>query len=224
VSLASGPALLSGQDGSGGEARPGLKWRTPDAWAEGVLRDPIALLSDHAYLEKKAAANALELLNRWPAGQFSHRWSRALSVVARDEAAHLEMVIQVLARLGGPLERSHSNPYAQALHALVRRGRGNDELVDRLLVAGLIEARSCERFDILSRKSREPALARLYRNLTRSERGHAAVFLDLASTVRPPGAVRRRWEQLAEQEAEIMNAQEPGTGLHSGIRPVDKIL
>ena len=136
--------------------------RTPDSWAGAVIKDLLALLNDHAYLEKKAASNALELLNRWPEPDCPPDWVSTLAAIASDEAAHLSLVVRLLNRRGGRLERTHRNPYANALRALVRKGRGNEELVDRLLISALIEARSCERFrspcPLLSRPRARPLL------------------------------------------------------------------
>src|SRR3954468_15544014 len=126
-----------------------LHYRTPPTWAAAVLTDPLALLNDHAHLEKKAATNALELLNRWPEPSPPENWVTAMTAVARDEVEHLAVVSRLLARRGGRLTKSHSNPYASALHQLVRKGRVPDELVDRLMISSLIEARSCERFKLL---------------------------------------------------------------------------
>src|SRR3954467_4095249 len=131
------------------EADLPLKYVTPSAWAPHVLRDPLELLNDHAHLEKKAAANALELLNRWPEPRPPENWVAALTAVARDEVEHLAVVCRLLARRGGRLTKQHSNPYAAGLRKLVRQGEGPAELVDRLLVSSLIEARSCERFKLL---------------------------------------------------------------------------
>ena len=91
------------QDRSPREELPLLS-RTPDAWAAIVLRDPLALLSDHAYLEKKAAANALELLNRWPEPLRPEEWTQTLAAIASDEASHLNGVIRLLTERGGRLE------------------------------------------------------------------------------------------------------------------------
>src|SRR5262252_9226281 len=120
-----------------------LHSRTPIEWGRAVLRDPIALLIDHAFLEKKAANNALELLTRWP-GEWVEGWTETMTSVARDEAAHLAQVTRILVKRGGRLERIHKNPYANALRLLVRKG-GPGEVRDRLLVSALIEIRSCER-------------------------------------------------------------------------------
>src|SRR6187551_2630483 len=132
------------------EADLPLKYRTPESWATGVLTKPLELLNDHAHLEKKAATNALELLNRWPEPKSPENWVAAMTAVARDEVEHLAVVSRLLARRGGRLTKSHSNPYASALHKLVRKGQGTEELVDRLMISSLIEARSCERFKLLA--------------------------------------------------------------------------
>jgi tRNA-(ms[2]io[6]A)-hydroxylase len=189
--------------------------RTPSAWAGEALKDPLALLNDHAHLEKKAALNVLELLHRRPEEE-DERWTAALTAVARDETAHLHTVAGLLARRDGRLSRGHKNPYAQDLHGLVRRGRGPEELADRLLISALIEARSCERFGVLAETGDDKELARLYRSLRASEFGHHAVFLRLAAGVLPAREVDARWRWMLAREAEIIARQPPGPRMHSG--------
>lgn len=196
-----------------------LLYETPDAWADEALRDSLALLSDHAYLERKAASNALELLNRWPEPHCPPDWTLKLSSIARDEATHLNLVIRLIKKRGGTLARLHRSTYAFRLRGLVRRGLGPDEIVDRLLVSALIEARSCERFEILARLSGDPDLEELYRNLWQSESGHYTVFLDLAMEVRPKPTVSARWREMLEAEARIIATEPPGSCLHSSGRP-----
>ena len=205
------------QDRSPREELPLLS-RTPDAWAAMVMRDPLALLSDHAYLEKKAAANALELLNRWPEPSRPEEWTQTLAAIASDEATHLSGVVRLLTERGGRLERAHRNDYARQLRQNVRKGRGNEDLLDRLLVSALIELRSCERFEILARycEDRDPVLARFYQRLWSSELGHYRVFLRLAERVVAPDEVESRWREMLEIEAETIAAQPPGPRMHSG--------
>ena len=133
-----------------------LLYRTPDEWAAIALGDPLSLLNDHAYLEKKAASNALELLNRWPEPAPPEEWTLTLSAIASDEAAHLSSVVRLLSERGGRLERTHRNEYANQLRQHVRKGRGSAELLGRLIVSALIELRSCERFNLLARYCRGP--------------------------------------------------------------------
>src|SRR3954470_19347049 len=127
-----------------------VRYQTPTRWALKALSRPLELLNDHAHLEKKAATNALELLNRWPEPNPPENWVAAMTAVARDEVDHLSTVSRLLARRGGRLTRQHANPYASELHKLVRKGQGPNELIDRLMISALIEARSCERFHLLA--------------------------------------------------------------------------
>src|SRR5437016_2419547 len=157
-----------------------LKYATPAGWARGVLQRPLELLNDHAHLEKKAASNALELLNRWPEPRPPENWVAAMTAIARDEVEHLALVTRLLARRGGRLSRQHGNPYASELHKLVRKGLGPEELIDRLMISALIEARSCERFKLLAETCEDGELAKLYKGLWASEHGHYLSFLQLA--------------------------------------------
>jgi tRNA 2-(methylsulfanyl)-N6-isopentenyladenosine37 hydroxylase len=186
--------------------------RTPIEWGESVLCDSLTLLVDHAYLERKAATNAMELLSRVPEDPI---WIETMTSVARDEAAHLDQVTRLVTRRGGCLTREHKNPYASALRLLVRRG-DREELLDRLLVAAVIEARSCERFAVLAAASCDAELAMFYKRLFSSELGHYKVFLRLSSRIAAETAVRARWCQMLAAEADILSQQPPGPRVHSG--------
>jgi tRNA 2-(methylsulfanyl)-N6-isopentenyladenosine37 hydroxylase len=192
--------------------------RTPPGWAEQALRDPLALLNDHAYLEKKAATNALELLNRWPEPLCPEEWTVTLAAIASDEASHLSAVVRILVERGGRLARTHRNDYANRLRLQVRKGRGNEELVDRLLISALIELRSCERFDLLARycRGRDGALSRFYHRLGSSELRHYKVFLRLASLAVNSALVEARWREMLGFEAAAIAAQPPGSRIHGG--------
>lgn len=201
-----------------------LRYTTPSDWAQKVLAKPLALLNDHAHLEKKAATNALDLLNRWPGHEdagpdekdFSMQWVRAMTAVAKDESDHLGIVLRLLVRRGGRFTRSHRNPYAAALHQLVRMGQGPREVMDRLLISALIEARSCERFELLAQQSEDRELAKLYGGLSASERGHYAVFVQLAREMPGSTDVEKRWDDMLDAEAKIIAEQPEYAGMHSG--------
>ena len=137
--------------------------------------------------------------------------------IARDEALHLNAVMKLLFSRGGKLERGHRSLYAQELRKLVRRGSGDRELLDRLLVSALIEARSAERFEVLSRCCKERDLAKFYASLWTSEVSHYKSFIRLARTVRPKREVEARWQLFLDKEANIIASQPPGPHLHSGI-------
>lgn len=197
-----------------------LHSRTSVEWAHAVLADPVALLADHAFLEKKAALNALQLLERWP-NEWVPGWVETMTSVARDEAAHLAQVTRLLIRRGGRLERGHRNPYATALRALVRKGEMMPEILDRLFVSALIEARSCERFAVLAAVAKDAAqdaeLAAFYNALFSSELGHFKVFLRLARRIEREPRVEARWQEMLAAEAGILARQEPGFRIHSGL-------
>jgi tRNA 2-(methylsulfanyl)-N6-isopentenyladenosine37 hydroxylase len=184
---------------------------TPLDWGRAVLADPVALLADHAYLEKKAATNALDLLARWP-GDWVPGWVEAMTSIARDEAAHLAQVTRILLRRDARLPRAHKNQYANDLRKLVRKGRP-EEIVDLLLVSALIEARSCERFGVLAAVAEDTELASFYKALYSSELGHFQIFLRLAAKI---DSIDIRWNQLLAAEAEILAAQPQGSRIHSG--------
>ena len=192
-----------------------LRSRTPMEWGPAALADPIALLIDHAFLEMKAAQNAMELMTRWP-NEWTPGWVETMASVARDETAHLSQVTRLLLKRGGRMERGHKSFYAAALRMLVRSGK-TGETLDRLCVSALIEARSCERFFVLASTADDAELAGFYRALFSSELGHYKVFLKLAYKMAPPEEVAARWEQLLEHEARILSEQAPGSRIHSGV-------
>ena len=192
-----------------------LHSRTPLEWGRAVLLDPIALLSDHAFLEKKAANNAMALMTRWP-DEWQPGWVEAMTSVARDEAAHLAQVTRLLMKRGGKLCRFHKNPYANELRDLVRKGE-QAEIVDRLFVTALIELRSCERFAVLASVAEDAELAAFYTALFSSEMGHYKTFLKLAYKIVPKAKAELRWQQMLVAEASILAKQEPGPRIHSGV-------
>jgi tRNA-(ms[2]io[6]A)-hydroxylase len=195
-----------------------LRYHTPASWAQAVLHKPLELLNDHAHLEKKAATNALELLNRFPEPNPPENWVTAMTAVARDEVEHLAVVTRLLARRGGKLSRQHRNEYASRLRDLVRMGTGPGELVDRLMISALIEARSCERFKLLAGACQDDReLAKVYSGLWASEHGHYRTFIQLAEQIQPEKLVAKRWDEMLDAEARIIESQPPGPRMHSGM-------
>jgi tRNA-(ms[2]io[6]A)-hydroxylase len=178
---------------------PLLRSATGPTWLPVALGAMDRTLSDHTHLEKKAAASALKLVADHP----ELPWLvRPLARLAQEEMRHFLAVLAELGRLGHPLLPDEGDPYARRLRRLVRGG-GTDRLVDRLLVAALIEARSCERLALLAAGLTEARLRDLYERLARSEAGHETLFLDLARTVAGEAADARAAE-LAEAEAAIV--------------------
>ena len=192
---------------------------------EQVLRQPLELLNDHAHLEKKAATNALELLNRFPEPNPPENWVAAMTAVARDEVEHLAVVSRLLARRGGRLTRQHRNDYASQLarprahgHRPGRIGGSLDDLcADRSPFLRTVPAAggSVRPFDKLGQ--RDPELAKLYRGLWASEHGHYRTFIQLAEQIQPEPLVAKRWNEMLDAEAEIIAGQSPGPRMHSGM-------
>jgi len=182
-----------------------LRTKTPDGWLDVALGAMDLTLSDHAHLEKKAAASALKLVADHPDRP---ALVRPLAKLAQEELQHFLAVLTELGRLGHPLRPDEGDPYAQQLRRLVRSG-GVERLVDRLLVGALIEARSCERLFLLAEGlarpgAGDPRLAELYDRLARSEGGHETLFLDLAREIGGAAAVDARAAVMAEAEAAIV--------------------
>ena len=188
-----------------------LKVPTDGAWAATALREADAVLVDHAHCELKAASNALSLVARHPGDP---ALAQALTDLAREEIEHFQRVMTVLAARGVPLGPPPVDAYAAALrraaHVLPRRPSVTG-LVDRLLVAAVIEARSCERFQLLAEEARGrdgSELHELWQELLAAEARHYRTFVDLAvqaATGDRPTVVARL-DELAEAEGAIVMA------------------
>jgi tRNA-(ms[2]io[6]A)-hydroxylase len=186
-----------------------LRVATSPAWLITALGSMDAVLVDHAHCEKKAAANALSLLQAYPEVP---GLPAQMARLAREEAAHLARVLLLLERRGLALTRDGGDPYAQGLQALVRTGARERQL-DRFLVAAMIEARSCERLALLASGLADPELRRFYAELARSEDGHQRLFLRLA--VRTHGdAARVRLDHLLDAEAELLRRLPVRAAIH----------
>jgi tRNA 2-(methylsulfanyl)-N6-isopentenyladenosine37 hydroxylase len=176
-----------------------LRCETGPRWLPNALAHLDAVLVDHAHCEKKAAANALSLLQTYPEVP---GLPAQMARLAREESGHLARVLQLLERRGLALGRDPGDPYAQALQALVRTPAAQRQL-DRLLVAAIIEARSCERLTLLAEALPDVDLRRFYGELARSEDGHQKLFLRLAARVHGQ-ETWPRLERLLEAEAELI--------------------
>jgi tRNA 2-(methylsulfanyl)-N6-isopentenyladenosine37 hydroxylase len=187
-----------------------LRSRTDARWVHVALASLDATLQDHAHCEKKAAASALKLVADHPDRP---EQVRALAKLAQEELQHFLAVLAELGRRGVPLPPDEGDPYAQALVAKVRSGDATARLVDRLLVGALIEARSCERLELLAAALPDPRLRELYARLAQSEAGHERLFVDLAR--RAGGArVETRLAVLADEEARIVAGLPLGARIH----------
>jgi tRNA-(ms[2]io[6]A)-hydroxylase len=165
------------------------------------MSDLDALLDDHAHCEKKAAASALSLIVGYPD---KDELVRRLSALAVEELQHFRMVHERLIARGRSLGGDKGDPYARKLLSLARPNRGR--LTDRLLLLGLIEARSHERLSLLAENLPDRDLARFYQQLSEAESRHAEMFRELAAVYDAPDAVEERLAVLARAEADIVAA------------------
>ena len=177
-----------------------LRCQSDPRWVQVAIGDLDALLLDHANCERKAAGSALSLIAAYPEqGQLVRR----LTSLAIEELRHFHEVCRLIQGRGLVLRPDFGDPYAKALQALARTPR-EQRLVDRLLVASLIEARSQERLALLGAAIEDPSLAAFYRRLAGAEEGHAALFLELATLTGFEPRLERRHAELAEHEASIV--------------------
>jgi tRNA-(ms[2]io[6]A)-hydroxylase len=189
-----------------------LAQTTSLAWITAALDALDVILLDHAHCEKKAASTAVGFLFRYP-----ERTSMAqvMSRLAREELVHFERVLGELGRRGIAFRRMPPSPYGAKLYKQVRSWQPA-KLMDELLVSALIEARSCERFELLAEVVKDPALEALYRDLGPAEERHTELYVELACEVAPRAEVMDRARFLAEKEAEIVAAPGAALRLHAG--------
>jgi tRNA-(ms[2]io[6]A)-hydroxylase len=194
-------------------ARP-VRWLaapTRREWLEQVCAAPDLLLIDHAHCERKAAGAALQLMFRYPS---DGDLARVLSPLAREELEHFERVQALLDRRGIPLRPLAAPPYGAALARLVRRQEPG-RMLDSLLVAGLIEARSHERMALLAAHSPDAELRSLYGELLASEARHFGIYWVLCERRWPRQAVIERLQVLAAEEAALLSRLHPQPRMHS---------
>src|SRR5262245_16682657 len=177
-----------------------LKSATPGPWLENALANFDDVLIDHAHCEKKAAANALSLLQVYPDVP---GLPAQMARLAREESAHLAKVLALMEERGLTLGRDGGDPYAKGLQELMRHG-SRERRLDRLLVAGIIESRSHERLQLLADGLPDAKLRRLYAELARSEDGHQKLFVRLAKGVEDAAAVDVRLDELLLAEASLV--------------------
>ncbi|MBM4777010.1 MAG: tRNA-(ms[2]io[6]A)-hydroxylase [Archangiaceae bacterium] len=177
-----------------------LKAVTSPRWLPHALAHFDEVLIDHAHCEKKAAANALSILQAHPEVP---GLPAQMARLAREEASHLAKVLQIMEARGLTLGRDGGDPYAKGLQVLVRNP-AKERRLDRLLIAGIIEARSFERLELLASGLTDPALKKFYAELAKSEDGHQKLFVRLAKAVEPEDVVEARLEVLLSAEAELL--------------------
>jgi tRNA-(ms[2]io[6]A)-hydroxylase len=180
----------------------GLKLPTDPRWAGLVDQDLGAILSDHAWCEQKAASNAISMIVRYP----EHlTLVQELTRIAQEEITHFGMVVDRIKERGLTLEPERKDHYVNELLTFVRKdGSREERLVDRLLFSAMIEARSCERFKMLSERIGDEDLRSFYRELMISEAGHYTTFIGFARQFGAGTDVDTRWQEFLAFEADLI--------------------
>jgi tRNA-(ms[2]io[6]A)-hydroxylase len=178
-----------------------LQSDTSPRWLAQVDAHLDEILIDHAHCEKKAAGTALNLIFHYVEDQ---ELCREMALIVNEELEHFQMVIDLLNRRGIRFRRLKPSTYGRELNDLCRK-QDPARAVDRLLVAGIIEARSCERFHVLAGHVKDEELSKFYAGLFESEARHHTTYTRLAKHFAPDDVVMARLDELAALEAEIIN-------------------
>ncbi len=185
----------------------GLELPTDPRWVNIAEKNIEDILVDHAYCEQKAASSCISLIVQFPDKE---ELVKVLTPVVAEEWSHFELVIEHLKRRGYSLGKQRKDEYVARLNGLLKKGGSREEqLVEKLLMNALIEARSCERFKLLWKHIEDQELSRFYYDLMVSEAGHYHNFLDLAKVYKDTEYVENRWTEFLKSEAEIMRDLKP---------------
>lgn len=181
----------------------GLKLPTDPRWVNIVEKNIEEILTDHAYCEQKATSTAISLIVSFP--EYSEL-VQEMTVLVKEEISHFKMVHDKIIERGWTLGRDRKDDYViQIIKFFPKGGSRTTQLVHRLLYAALIEARSCERFRLLSEELQDKELATFYRNLMVSEANHYTMFLGFARKYGNKKEVDTKWQQLLEYESIIIS-------------------
>lgn len=191
----------------------GLKLPTDPRWVNLAEMELEEILTDHAYCEQKAATACISLIQAFPDRE---ELVEELAPIVSEEWGHFRMVLAELNKRGLKLGRQRKDEYVNELLKFQKKGGTRaDALLERLLTCALIEARSCERFRLLSLYCAENVLRDWYHKFMVSEAGHYRVFIDLAERYFGKEKTWQRWQEYLRHEAEIMRDLTPrGDRMH----------
>lgn len=180
-----------------------LKLLTDPRWAniaEGNLEE---ILTDHAWCEQKATTNAITLITMLP--EYPEIVTELLEI-AKEELDHFQQVHEIIKKRGYEFGRERKDDYVGKLFKFIVQGSREDYIVDRMLFAAMIEARSCERFKVLTENIQDEELKTFYRELMISEANHYTTFIGFARKMGDPEKVDKRWNEWLDYEAEIIKS------------------
>ena len=179
-----------------------LKLPTDPRWVNLVEKNLEEVLTDHAYCEQKAASNAISIMVRY--SEYPELVLK-MSELAREELEHFEQVLEKIRERKLKLGRERKDPYVNELLQFTQKsGNQLEVMVDRLLFAAMVEARSCERFKTLSENIKDEDLAKFYHDLMISEAGHYTMFIKFARKYGEGIDVDQRWNEFLRYEAKII--------------------
>jgi len=180
-----------------------LKLPTDPRWVKNVVESNIEeILTDHAFCEQKAASNAITLIVQNP--NLSDL-VQEMALLVQEEMDHFKRVHDIILERGFVLGRERKDDYVNELAKFIIKGGGRQQqLIDRLLFSAMIEARSCERFKVLSENINDEKLSAFYYELMVSEATHYTTFIKLAKKYGEGIDVDKRWEEFLAYEAEVI--------------------
>lgn len=185
----------------------GLELPTDPRWTDIASMQLGEILIDHAYCEQKATSSCISLIVHYPEKE---KMVEVLTPIVSEEWGHFQRVLKELKKRGIPLGRQRKDEYVGQLLKLIRnKGDYEEAFLDRLLICALIEARSCERFKLLSEALDDVSLKKFYRELMISEAGHYRTFIELAEEYLSKEQVRSRWKELLHEEGKIIVSLKP---------------
>jgi len=190
----------------------GLKLLTDPRWANIAESNLEEILTDHAWCEQKAATNAITLITN----NSEHMdLVEELTAIAIEEMQHFQLVIEIIKKRGYTLGRERKDDYVGRLVKFnIKDGSRNNAFIDRLLFAAMIEARSCERFRVLSQNIKDAELAKFYHDLMVSEAGHYTTFLKFAHQYTIDVDVDKRWKEWLDFEGELIQSYGNKEAIH----------
>jgi tRNA-(ms[2]io[6]A)-hydroxylase len=180
----------------------GLKLATDPRWVNIVETNIEEILTDHAWCEQKAASNAISIISL---NSEHEELVTDLLALAKEELEHFQLVHDLIKSRGFKLGRERKDSYVNELFKFMNKGGSRQQsLVDRLLFSAMIEARSCERFKLLSEKISDPELSKFYNDLMVSEAGHYTTFIGYARKYGGNSDVNKRWKEWIDHEAIVI--------------------
>ena len=189
-----------------------LKLETDPRWVTIVESNLEEILTDHAWCEQKAATNAITIITL---NSEHEELVAELIKLAQEELEHFEMVHNIIKERGYTLGRERKDHYVNQLFKFTQKGGSRQQaMVDRLLFSAMIEARSCERFKLLSERIKDKELSKFYRELMISEAGHYTTFLGFARQYGEGIDVEKRWKELVEFEGELIKSYGKNETIH----------